>query len=179
MLSSKGKAMTAYIAHVYEDRLPEKSRIVLRKSAYMAFTIILTYLILSPFIGLSWNITKSLPGHLYVYVKFMEPGLSDVAAFVPPKNPYYTRTNFIKIVRGIPGDVVTIEGRDFYINGLRVGTAKPQSMGGDDLPLGESGVIPEGKYFLWTSHPDSFDSRYGYIGFVDEEAFLGRAFRIL
>jgi conjugal transfer pilin signal peptidase TrbI len=37
-------------------------------------------------------------------------------------------------------------------------------------------MIPQGKYFVWTPHIDSYDSRYDEIGLVDERTIIGVAY---
>ena len=89
--------------------------------------------------------------------------------------PYPKGLGFVKIVKGIPGDVVTVQGRDFYVNGLKVATAKEHSLKGQPLELGPTGIIPPGHYFVWTPHKDSLDSRYRLTGWVKQEQITGRA----
>jgi conjugal transfer pilin signal peptidase TrbI len=82
---------------------------------------------------------------------------------------------FVKMVKGVPGDVVTREGRDYYINGVKVATAKEFSLKGEPLELGPTGIIPAGRYFVWTPHKDSLDSRYGRAGWISQDDVIGRA----
>lgn len=81
----------------------------------------------------------------------------------------------LKIVRGLPGDRVTWRGRDVYINGEFLGTAKEYSLAGEPLARGPEGVIPPGHFFLWTPHKDSYDSRYADIGWVPAQWIRGFA----
>ena len=93
--------------------------------------------------------------------------------------PYPKGLGFVKIVKGIPGDVVTVQGRDFYVNGVKVATAKERSLKGQPLDLGPTGIIPPGHYFVWTPHKDSLDSRYQLTGWVKKEQITGRAVPLL
>ena len=104
----------------------------------------------------------------------------EVVAFRPPPNRFYPeRMVFVKKVLGLPGDRVTRTGRDFFINGTYVATAKWRARSGEPLSPGPVGVIPAGAYFLWTPHPDSYDSRYEDIGWIPAERLVGRARRFL
>jgi len=126
------------------------------------------------------NIDHSLPGLFYQIERGELPKRNDVAGISVPKNPYYPEgAPFLKIIRGVPGDVVTCDGRRFFINGVFAGEAKEQTKRGNPLTLGPTGVIPPDNYFVWTPHKDSYDSRYGEVGWVTKQHILGRARRIL
>ncbi len=137
-------------------------------------------LMLSPWYRLGINGTDSLPGVLYLVLKTEVPTTrGDLVAFYPPENRFYPREMFfIKKAMGMPGDEVTRKGRDFYINGGYVATAKTRSRSGKPLRPGPAGVIPDGHYFVWTPHPDSYDSRYEDIGWISKDRIIGRAVRL-
>ncbi|MCF6325647.1 MAG: S26 family signal peptidase [Gammaproteobacteria bacterium] len=89
------------------------------------------------------NIDQSLPGLFYQIERGELPKRNDVAGIRVPKNPYYPEgAPFLKIIRGVPGDVVTCDGRRFFINGIFAGEAKEQTQRGNPLTLGPTGVIP-------------------------------------
>lgn len=126
------------------------------------------------------NITNSLPQTVFLVTKFDQQlkrgnylSFSWRGAF-----PYPEGVEFIKIVKGVPGDVVSYKGREVFINGEYVATAKQFSQSRMALELGPSGVIPEGKFFVYATHPDSLDSRYALTGFIDRTAVRGRAYPI-
>lgn len=73
---------------------------------------------------------------------------------------------FFKQVRGLPGDVVTVEGRAVALNGEFVGLAKPQAFDRRPLEPIAATVIPPGHYYVQGKGPDSFDSRYRSSGLV-------------
>lgn len=134
--------------------------------------------ILSPWI--ITNIDESLPGLFYRINRGVLPVRNEVAALNVPTNPYYPEgAPFLKIVKGVPGDVVSCEGRRFFINGVFVAEAKEQTRHGNPLTPGPTGIIPPGHYFVWTPHQDSYDSRYGEIGWITTEHILGKARRLL
>ena len=80
---------------------------------------------------------------------------------------------FFKIVRGLPGDTVTVSGRQVTINGQDVGVAKTQTF--DHRPLAPIAptVIPPRYYYVQGTSPDSFDSRYQESGLVRAEQVIG------
>lgn len=134
---------------------------------------------LSPWYLLGLNIDSSLPGVIYLVIRDERPSRHDIAAFRTPPNPYFPENApFIKIVRGLPGDRVTRNDRHFFINDKLVGVAKTRTRHGQPLTLGPTGKIPLDHYFFWTPHSDSYDSRYGEIGWITTDRLLGRAVRL-
>jgi conjugal transfer pilin signal peptidase TrbI len=80
---------------------------------------------------------------------------------------------FFKIVRGMPGDAVTVEGRIVAINGEVVGQAKTHAYDRRPLEPISATVIPPGHYYVQGTSPDSFDSRYRASGLVRADQVLG------
>jgi len=103
---------------------------------------------------------------------------------------------WVKIVGGLPGDAVEVipvkepTYRTVYVNGMpknlpikakvkviRHGVEPleldvyEKDTKGRLLPVIQSQIIPEGKYFVYTEHERSFDSRYW--GLVDESQVIG------
>lgn len=94
----------------------------------------------------------------------------------PPKTAKTSqKISLLKIIRGIPGDVVTERNHSFYINGEYIGDAKSKTASGKRLAIGRTGVIPKGHYFIWTPDKDSYDSRYADINWIPERFVLGIA----
>lgn len=80
---------------------------------------------------------------------------------------------FFKIVRGLPGDRVRVDGRTVRVNDEVVGTAKTHTFDRRLLePIAEV-VIPPGHYYVQGTSPDSFDSRYRASGLVRADQVLG------
>lgn len=142
--------------------------------------------LLSPYIRIGINASDSLPGWVYWAKPGDKAGLQagDTIGFYPPANPYYPAAFlFIKQVVGVAGDVVSFgetypTGTDFYINGQRMGMAKAVAQGGQALQHSQPGRIPPGFVFVWTPHPDSFDSRYALVGLIPVTQVVGRAQRV-
>lgn len=142
--------------------------------------VVIVQAALSPWYLFGLNIDNSLPGYVYVVIRDELPVHLDVAAFRTPPNPYYPEgAPFIKVVLGVPGDSVTRNGREYSVNGLPIGWAKEKTRHGQPLTPGPTGLLPAGHYFLWTPHIDSYDSRYGEIGWITTDRILGRAVRLL
>ncbi len=96
------------------------------------------------------------------------PGAQTAAPGVPV--PY------LKTVRGVPGDAVTVDDdRTVRIDGIALGRAKIRALDGRPLEAIDAGTIPDGHYYLHADHHDSHDSRYAEIGLVPGERILGRA----
>lgn len=162
------------------DMLREQLRIQAFRKRLLRWVCLVGILILlgfgvSPFYSVGMNITHSLPGYVFVIEKGVPVVKGEAFAFTPPKNPYQNDHLFVKVVKGVAGDLVEWNGQEFYINGELLGVAKKVSLDGKPLTRSGRGVIPQGYYFVWTPHPDSFDSRYGEIGLIHETAFIGRA----
>jgi conjugal transfer pilin signal peptidase TrbI len=131
-----------------------------------------------------WNLSESLPQHLFVIEMGVKPQKGDLVAFKwvkddsTPMNPYPYGTTFVKILEGVPGDVVVENKREFSIDGKSLGFAKQLSKKGQALQLGHVGVIPPGSFYVRGTHRDSLDSRYDLLGLVREKDVLGRAFAV-
>jgi len=133
----------------------------------------------------SINLSDSLPGRLYLIQKGTIPRLNDLAAFqYQGGGPYAAGTRFLKLVKGVEGAQVTAVSydtgfSDFYVNGSFVGRAKPLSQSGMPLNPGPTGTIPPHHYYMSAPNPDSLDSRYALVGWVDEKSIIGRAIEII
>lgn len=128
------------------------------------------------------------------------PDRGDVVVFRLPSDP---KTNYIKRVVGLPGDVVeyrdkrlTINGNpvSLQVNGLYEDAGRGTIHLGEEIlgdvghevlispgRFGREGVftVPEGHYFLMGDNRDnSRDSRYDGVGFVPEANLVGKAVRI-
>ena len=80
---------------------------------------------------------------------------------------------FFKIVRGLPGDAVTVADRVVAVNGEPVGLAKARAYDHRALEPIQPTVIPPGHYYVQGTSPDSFDSRYRSSGLVRAEQVIG------
>lgn len=176
-------------------RLSLREYIALVKTHFLkywkGYTIPLVVLfILQLFVRIDVNITESLPDHAFLTIKGWKTGIKtgDYVAFeyqgTGPASPFPKGFHFIKIVGGVPGDLITMdENRNFYNGDYKniighnyLGTAKTHSKAGKVLEHGPVGVIPEDHYYVQAPHPDSLDSRYALTGWVSKEHIIGKSF---
>jgi conjugal transfer pilin signal peptidase TrbI len=169
-------ATEAAMAEIYRKKKARKT--IVRWASFFAAIILLLWG-LSPLGHFAINGVKSIKGTIFFVVKGQTPMHGDIAAFYPPKgNLYPDEMWFGKYVAGMAGDEVSVDGRDFYINGHFIGHAKPFSSSGIPLEMSSPGVIPGGYYFMWTDHEDSYDSRYADIDLIHQKNVFGRMYRI-
>ena len=111
----------------------------------------------------------------YLLLPMGEPGRGDAVIFEPPAS-LGAAAPYLKRVRGVPGDRVSVDGEgNVLVNGERAGRAKPFSLDGRALEPAAPATIPPGHFYLHAEHADSHDSRYAEIGLVPREKILGRA----
>ena len=126
---------------------------------------------------IGFNASSSLPYHVFIIDKNNKA--VEKNAYVAFRwhggGPYEQGINFVKQVKGVPGDVVSIQGRQFFINDVYVSTAKERATTGQLLNIGPTGIIPEGRFFVFAPNVDSLDSRYQITGWIAASAVVGRA----
>lgn len=136
------------------------------------------------FFMLTVNLSTSLPGVIYIIEKGAHPKKGELAAFVyEGGGPYPSGAYFLKVLTGVPGDLVYAKDmgfgyHDFFVGGNYVGRAKPVSSTGAPLSIGPTGVLPTGNYYMAAPNPNSLDSRYSLVGWVQERQIIGRGIRI-
>ena len=133
----------------------------------------------TPRVPVLFNWTPSLP-YVVALVQYgahpLQRGDYIVFAFAGEARVAYPGLDaqpFFKIVRGLPGDTVTVSGRTVAINGQVVGTAKTHAFDRRPLEPIAPTVIPPGHYYVQGTSADSFDSRYRASGLVRAEQVLG------
>jgi len=103
---------------------------------------------------------------------FHAPARGDVIVFVAPPNP---AQDYIKRVVGLPGDVITVQNTDVYVNGKKLTEAyvEPHHQG-NPYPSFTNRVVPPGAYFVMgDNRGGSSDSRDW--GCVPQKNLIGRA----
>nr|WP_297529753.1 conjugative transfer signal peptidase TraF [uncultured Roseateles sp.] len=134
----------------------------------------------TPRVPLLFNWTPSLPYHVgWMHVGARTPGRGDLIVFAfsggtPKPFPGLQGQPFFKRVRGLPGDVITVQGRTVLVNGEPMGLAKPFTH--DRRPLTPIAplVIPPGQFYVQGASADSFDSRYQESGLVAQGQIVAR-----
>lgn len=133
---------------------------------------------------LTVNVSDSLPGTIFIICKGVQPERGDLAAFrYAGGGPYESGVLFLKRVIGVGGSLVKSQEtgggyREFTVDGVPVGRAKPRSKNGFVLEPGPTGFVPPGHFYMAAPNPDSLDSRYALVGWVGEERIVGRAYRL-
>ena len=128
-----------------------------------------------PLIPVLFNWTPSIP-YRVVNVDYNSPAVQRGDLIVyrfagqagEPDHPGLKAQPFFKRVLGMPGDVVSVVGRDVFVNQIFVGRAKTHTF--DHRPLDPIAptVIPPGHLYVQGTSADSFDSRYRSSGLVSE-----------
>lgn len=132
----------------------------------------------TPRLPVLFNWTGSLPFHVAL-VRYaahpLERGDYVVFAFAGEAQQAYPGLRgqpFFKRVRGLPGDVINVDGRTVAINGDVIGIAKTHTFDRRALEPVAATVIPSGHYFMQGTGADSFDSRYRDSGLVRADQIL-------
>ncbi len=157
----------------------EYGRRLLFMTVSVALIGILTYhFVWQPHITIAHNVSTSLKPHYFLVIKGQRIHRGNYVAFYPPThNPLYgDKTPFLKIIGGVPGDRVSRIGRMFYVNHHKRGWAFKRAHNGLRLHLGPTGIIGQGKYYVYTPNPKSYDSRYASIGWIAARRLIGRAY---
>jgi len=100
--------------------------------------------------------------------------IGDYVSVLAPDDPA-SGHEYVKLVAGLPGDEVKVEGRKVYVAGIYRGRAKTVSRDGRNLEIVKPGAIPKGEIYLFAPHIDSYDSRYLEIGTVPAALITGKA----
>ncbi len=135
----------------------------------------------SPVLPVLFNWTPSLPYRIVVVDHGPAPlvrGDLVVYAFegeaAQRDYPGLKRQPLFKRIVGIAGDVVSVDGRDVFINGTHVGRAKTHTFDRRPLDPIAPTVIPPGHVYVQGSSADSFDSRYRSSGLVSAADVVAR-----
>jgi len=150
---------------------------------YGMLAIALTAVLARPFFTIGINLDHSLPGHVFLIHKGEMPARGQIMAFrFQGYKPYFRAgTTFVKILAGIPGDVVRATDHgciQYRVNHTVIGCARAFAHDGHPLNLGPVGEIPKGRYAVRGTSFDSFDSRYAGVGWIKRGQIIGRAYRL-
>lgn len=135
----------------------------------------------TPLVPVLFNWTPSLPYHLaWLDYGSAAIGRGDFIVYrfsgeaARKDYPGLKGQPFFKRVAGVAGDVVTVRGREVFVNAAHVGRAKPVTFDRRPLDPIDATVIPPGKVYVQGTSPDSFDSRYRSSGLVDLHDVVGK-----
>ncbi|MCI4411708.1 MAG: signal peptidase I [Thiotrichales bacterium] len=165
--------------------MPNKPILVLdliaKSFAWFAVLFVILVLLKHFNIGyLSVNKTPSIATGIYWVMPKVMPRKGDDAV-IEYKGQYFERgVHLVKHVVAINGDLIAHNGNQVMINGkATTAMIKPVTLRGEPLLPGPVGCVPDGEFFVLGDHVDSFDSRYGHLGFVKPEQIIGKAVRLL
>lgn len=128
---------------------------------------------------LAVNKTPSIAIGIYLVVPSGSAGLNDHVVVRYQGEHFPDAVHLVKHVRAVAGDRIEHQNGQVFINGkATTAVIKSHSMMGDALIAGPVGVVPDDSVFVLGDHPDSFDSRYAYVGFVKKDQIVGRAVRV-
>ncbi len=130
---------------------------------------------LSPYARFKFNVSSSLPH--WVYLKTQnQNNLSrdDLISF--KMNIDGKELELVKTIAALEGDEITVSNNLLFINGDIKARVLSRRTNGETLTPIDNGVIPKGKYFSYTTHSRSFDSRYKEIGLIDGDAVEGKVY---
>lgn len=159
-------------------KLSKRARMASAKAVAIAATIMVIGWILQANFQLVVNRSESLPIRSVLILKGKLPNKVDqIFVFRVKNNKHYPNQEkeFIKLAGGFAGNEIEIKGGEVYVSGKMIGVAKAESLKGLPLAMIEAGIIPSHKFFAYTPHKDSLDSRYQDLGLVDEKDIIGTA----
>lgn len=125
------------------------------------------------------NKTESLPGKIYWGVKDIGFKVGDVV-LLKGHLPKYDKENqrYLKIVGGARGDRVSVKNNSVFVNNKKIGEFLSKTLKGLPLTPIEEQIIPDGKVFVYGTHPRSYDARYKEFGLVDETSVQAKLWKL-
>mgnify|MGYP002145431658 FL=1 len=153
------------------------------KKGFWGFIIaFISFGIFSEHVHLIKSPTDSLREHYFIQFPKVTPKKGDLTVVY---NGWYNG-KIIKRIIGTAGDQISTDGHgNIFINQAKIGQAHERSeftgKGNMIVTLTtiQPQVIPEGRVFLYSPHPQSFDSRYLEVGLVPVEDLEGKVFAIV
>lgn len=112
------------------------------------------------------NLSSSLPKTLFLSTPFHPP--YQLGQIVSIEHPVLNKT-VGKIIAGKPGDQISFFYDTIYVNDTEIGRIQTVSKSGKFYHPISEGKISEDHYFVYTPHPESFDSRYEEFGLIKTE----------
>ncbi|MCR4314132.1 MAG: S26 family signal peptidase [Candidatus Uhrbacteria bacterium] len=122
------------------------------------------------------TLTPSLSHRVYLMERTKEVGKNDYVVF-SLKGDIVAKDNdkLLKKVSCAGGDTLKIAGKEYFCNGVSLGTAKDFSLKGNRLDnFVYEGAIGRGLLFVTGDHKDSYDSRY--FGFIHKDQVTAKAY---
>lgn len=160
-----------------KERIKKLKKLIVGMSTFTLISIFLkTFVTFNPTPSLKTgfylitNIKKVQKGDI-VTIKYPE----SIKNVIFPSKFYYREVNgFMKIIAGIPGDLIETKNQKVYINGILKGNISIADSKGRHLPQSNvNKILEENEYYLMGEAENSFDSRYW--GTVKRKEILKKA----
>ena len=122
------------------------------------------------------NYSESLPYKFVIIDKSKKPTKKgQIAVFYVLNNKELAveKIKFIKIYGGSEGSEILLKNNKIFVDDFLIGEVKEKSKKNQKLTAIQSQIISKQKYFFYSLHQDSFDSRYQEIGLIDEKNIVG------
>jgi len=122
--------------------------------------------------------TDSLKQSYFVQLPNIKPRKGDLTVVY---NGFY-KGKIIKRIIGVAGDQISTDGHgNIFINQQKIGRTHEHTnmQSGLTLTTIKPQIIPEGRVFLHSPHPRSFDSRYQEVGLVPVSDLEGKVFAVV
>lgn len=116
------------------------------------------------------NTSDSMPYKVFLYFPKVTPHKGDITVY------QYEGQHIIKQIVGTEGDAVHYDvTKNLHVGDFKVGSLQRKDNQGKTLYGIARGTIPQGFVFLYAPHPQSLDSRYTLLGFVERHHLKGTA----
>ena len=151
---------------------------VLYGTGFLVGILAFVFLVLKMAVGYPIrNITESLPYKVF-WISYSKSNLKidDMVIFNKTIQGNKASETVIKIIKGVGGDRIDVIKGKVFVNRRCLGKIFPRQGNGNKLTPIDSMIIPQGMYFVWTPHPESFDSRYKEMNLIPEDFIEGRAY---
>ncbi|MFI5343145.1 MAG: S26 family signal peptidase [Chlamydiales bacterium] len=114
--------------------------------------------------GIRFNRSNSLKQMIFISASIKSPLVKEqIVSFDHPN----LQATLGKILIGFPGDQISIRDQMVFVNDREIGLYKTASSSGKTYSPISQEIVPEGHYFVYTPHPESFDSRYEEFGLIE------------
>ena len=154
----------------------------LKKGLWSFIIAFISFGIFSEHVHLIKSPTDSLPQHYFIQFPKLTPKKGNLTVVY---NGWY-KGKIIKRIIGTSGDQISTDGHgNIFINQAKIGRAHERSeftgKGNMIVTLTtiQPQIIPKGRVFLYSPHPQSFDSRYQEVGLVKVEDLEGLVVAII
>lgn len=126
------------------------------------------------------NRSDSLSSRLFILHKGKKDiQIDSLVAYKLNRNARFSKeTIYLKRVGGLSGDYIKVDNGKFYNGSIFLGIAKRYDKQGEVTGMQIEGIVPSNSFFVYSLHPDSYDSKYKEVGYVHSDSVLGVAYAI-